>query len=296
MAAELGVPDLLADGPKRSDELAIAVGAHPPALERLLRALTTIDVCRHRDDGSFELTPMGRLLCSDVDGSVRSWTIYWGRDLWPVWGRLIDSVKTGESARKLELGVVDFEHVERDPDMAARFNRAMVELTRLAARSVVEQYDFSAMKVVVDVGGGYGELLAAILSANPALKGVLLDLPHAVEAAPGHLRNAGVLDRCDIVGGSFFEHVPAGGDGYVLKSVIHDWNDERSAEILRNCRQAMSDGAKLLLVERIVRSSCRPRRNIRGLSAATSTCSSLSAPRSARNPSTGPCCARRAST
>jgi hypothetical protein len=160
VATELGLPDILAGGPKGSEELAAAAGAHAPSLRRLMRALSTIDICHERDDGSFELTEMGSLLRSDVDGSMRSWTIYCGAELWPAWGRLLEAVKTGMNDRRPETGETHFEHIERHPEAAALFNRAMGELTRLAARSIVEAYDFSGMTRIVDVGGGYGELLA----------------------------------------------------------------------------------------------------------------------------------------
>lgn len=258
VAAELRIPDLLAGGPKRSEELAAAAGAHAPSLDRLLRALTTIEICREGDDGTFELSPMGELLRSEVDGSLRSWTIFWGNHLWPVWGRLPDAVRTGQSGRTTETGGVDFDRLERNPEEAAVFNAAMVELTRLSARSVVEAYDFSGLTRIVDVGGGYGELLAVILVAHRRAQGVLFDLSHAIEAAAPHLQRAGIADRCELVAGNFFDSVPSGADTYVLKSVIHDWNDERSRVILDNCRRAMGSGARLLLVERIVPERLEP--------------------------------------
>ncbi len=258
VAAELRIPDLLAGGPKRSEELASAAGAHAPALRRLLRALTTIEIFREGDDGAFELSPMGELLRSDVNSSLRSWTIFWGNHLWPVWGRLLDAVRTGQSGRTTETGGVDFDRLERNPEEAAVFNAAMTELTRLSARSVVEAYDFGGLTRIVDVGGGYGELLAVILAAHPGAQGVLFDLSHAIQAAAPHLQRAGVAERCELVTGNFFDSVPSGGDAYVLKSVIHDWDDERSRMILDNCRRAMGGGARLLLVERIVPDRLEP--------------------------------------
>lgn len=253
VAAHLAIPDLLADGAKTGDELARATGAHAPSLGRLMRALVTIDICTECDDGSFELTPMGSLLCTDVANSVRSFTLLWGGDLWSTWGHLLHSVKTGESARPLVSGGTQgFDRLGADRETAAVFNWAMVELTRLVSDSVVRAYDFSGMKRIVDVGGGYGELLAAILKANPGAWGVLFDLPHAIENSRLHLEKAGVANRCEFVAGSFFESVPSGADAYVLKSVIHDWNDERSEVILHTCGRAMAEHSRLLLVERIV--------------------------------------------
>jgi hypothetical protein len=252
VAAELRIPDLLATGPKSVDELARATECHAPSLRRLMRALVTLDLCKEREDGTFELTPMGSLLRSDVENSVHSWAIWGGKYAWPTWGNLLYSVKTGESARKLLTGAEGFEHLERDPEAAAVFNRAMVQLTRLVSREVARSYDFSGMKRIVDVGGGHGELLSKILVAYPQMCGVLFDLPHAIETARQHLEQAGVAERCELVAGSFFESVPGGADAYLLKSVIHDWNDERSTAILKTCREAMAQEAKLLLVERIV--------------------------------------------
>jgi ubiquinone/menaquinone biosynthesis C-methylase UbiE len=252
VAARLGVPDLLANGPRTSEEIAAASGAHAPSLQRLLRALTTIDICRERDVGAFELTPMGSLLRTDAPDSVRSWTIYWGESLWPVWGHLLYSVETGESARTLLQGTRGFEHLEKDPETAAVFHQAMVELTRLISRDVLRAYDFSGLKRIVDVGGGYGELLAAILEKNPGAVGVLFDLPHAIDRGRRRLEAAGLGSRCEFVTGSFFEAVPSGADAYVLKSVLHDWDDERCQTILDRCHRAMDSQGKLLLVERVV--------------------------------------------
>jgi hypothetical protein len=252
VAAYLGIPDLLTDRAKSSEELARATGTHSPSLHRLMRALVTIEICREQPDGLYELTPMGAFLRADVADSLRSWTLYWGGPLWSIWGNLLRSVMTGETARKLATGSAGFDRLEADPEAAAVFNRAMVELTRLDAATVVRACDFSGVKRIVDVGGGYGALLAAILQANPAARGVLFDRPHAIENRGLHMEAVGVADRCEFVAGNFFESIPSGADAYVLKSVIHDWNDERSKVILQNCRRAMHERAKLVLVERIV--------------------------------------------
>jgi len=252
VAAELQIPDLLAKCPRTSDDLAAATGTHAPSLHRLLRALTAIGICHERDDGSFETTSMGSLLAAEAPASLRHWTIWWGRYLWPVWGRLLDSVKTGQSARKLLFGTEGFEHLDGDPSAAAVFNQALAELTRLACESVVRAYDFAGTRLIVDVGGGYGELLVSILMANPAAEGVLFDLPQAIEGARRHIGRAGLAERCRFIAGDFFEGVPGGGEAYVLKSVIHDWDDDRGKQILENCRQAMPAGARLLVIEQVL--------------------------------------------
>jgi hypothetical protein len=251
VAVELRIPDLLANSSQTGEELAASTGTHAPSLHRLLRALTTLEICRENEDGSFKLTPMGQLLRTDSAGSLRSWVLYAAGYQWPIWGHLLDSIKTGESARKAVTGNIEFEHVERDPAMAALFNLAMVEFIRLISNGVVRGYDFSQVKRIVDIGGGYGELLAAILLANPGAQGVLFDLPHAIETGRSHMAAVGLAERCEIVAGNFFESVPEGGDVYLLSRIIHDWNDEQSKMILKNCRRAMTGEGKLLLVEQV---------------------------------------------
>jgi hypothetical protein len=247
-SAELGVADLLASGPKHVAELAQATQTHAPSLRRLLRTLVTLELCAECEDGSFLLLPRGEALRSDAANSVRSWMLWFGKHQWPVWGRLLHSVKTGERARSSGT----FELLDRDPEAAARFNGAMLELTRIVADDVVHAYDFKGFERILDVGGGRGTLLAVILNANADLHGMLLELPHAIEGARSHLSDCGVIDRCDLVTGSFFEAIPPGADAYILKNVIHDWDDERATLVLRNTRRASTPGAKLLVIERIM--------------------------------------------
>lgn len=252
VAAELQIPDLLASGAKTSAELAQASGAHAPSLHRLARALVTFGILSQREDESFELTPMGALLSSGAGYSLRYFAIHCGRRLSKEWGALLDSVKTGESARQLLVGQDAFEALERDPAQAAVFNQAMVDVTRLEADGIVRAYDFAPMKHIVDVGGGYGQLLAAILKAAPHARGTVFDLPHAADKSRAYLQEIGLARRCDFVPGSFFESVPSGGDAYLVKSVMHNWNDERAQAILQCCRRAMAGRGKLLVIERIV--------------------------------------------
>lgn len=182
VAAELNIADLLANGCGDVGELATATSTHPRSLHRLLRALASLTFCVERDDGSFALGPMGRPLQSAAPGSLRSWILWWcGKHQWPVWGNLLHSVMTGESARKFVTGSDGFGRLERDPAAAAVFNEAMVELTRLVADEVARVCDFAGMRRIVDIGGGHGALMAAVLAANPAAGGVLFDRPHAIE-------------------------------------------------------------------------------------------------------------------
>ena len=251
VAAQLRLPELLRDGPQTVDFLAQATQCHPPSLMRLLRALTSIEVLTEAGGGSFELTAVGTLLSFDVPGSLAAWAVFCGTRSWATWSRLEESVRTGESVRKQTRGADGFHHLEDDPEGALLFNRAMVDLTQPVAIAVAEAVDFSCMSLIVDVGGGYGELVATILAAHPYLRGILFDLPHATNTAEQRLVSAGVDGRCNVVTGSFFETIPADASAYLLKSVLHDWNDEAAVKILRNCRRAMAPHAKMFIIERI---------------------------------------------
>jgi len=249
-AAALRIPDFLADGPRRSDELAQAAGAHPGALHRLMRALVALELCVQTEDGAFALTPMGDLLRSDSPDSARSWALLMGgRYVWHGWENLVECVRTGQPAPKLQGEKETFEAMAADPEGAAIFYQAMMEVTRQAVGAIIEAYDFSGVRTVVDVGGGYGMLLAAILAGSPEIRGKVFDLPHCQEGATRLLEERGVAGRAEFVAGSFFESVPAGADAYILKSVIHDWDDERSLTIFKNCRAAMNNDARLLIIE-----------------------------------------------
>ena len=251
VTARLGIADLLAAGPRTAEELATAAGANAAALRRLLSALGSVDICRQLENGSFEMTRLGMQLRADAPCSMRAWALQWGGEAWQVWANLLHSVQTGQSARALITGNTGFEHLERDPQAAAIFNQAMVDLTRLAALAIARAYDFSGLRVM-DVGGGYGELLAQILAAYPGARGVLFDMPHAISRAQAHLSGRGLADRCEFAAGDFFTSVPSGADVYVLKTVIHDWPDDQARDILRSCARAMAAGARLLIVERLM--------------------------------------------
>jgi hypothetical protein len=250
-ASELGIPDLLGDDERSADDLAEASGADPSALYRLLRALASLGVLHEADGRRFSLTPLGRPLRSDVPGSLQAWARLIGRDhIWRSWGNLADAVRVGENSFRMLHGMNVFEWRAERPEESALFDEAMMALTAAANAAILEAYDFGRFATIVDVGGGNGTLLASILAAHPASRGVLLDQEHVVSGASPVLRAAGVLDRCEIVAGSFFESVPAGGDAYVLKSIIHDWEDAESVAILSVCRQAMGPDSAVLLVER----------------------------------------------
>ena len=253
VAAELRLADALANGPLPRDELARRVGANPVALARLLRALISRGIFRELRDGRYTLTPLAGTLRSDAPLSVAGWARYYGSHQYrEFWSLLIDAVRTGQSVVPSLTGTDAFSYLAENPDLASMFNDGMTAISEVTAASVVDAYDFGRFPVIVDVGGGHGRLLAAILAATPSPRGVLYDLPNVVTGAPEVLDHAGVSSRVRVEGGSFFESVPTGGDAYVLQFVIHDWGDEAAQTILRNVAAAAHDQATLLLVEMVI--------------------------------------------
>jgi hypothetical protein len=251
VAATLGVADQLAAGPRTSDDLARESGADPDALYRLLRAVAAVGVLREEDGRRFALTELGEPLRSDVPGSLAGWAEFVGRPVfWQSWGALLHSIRTGENAFQHVHGTDSWSWRAERPEENAAFDRAMVSLTSGANRALLEAYDFGRYSTVVDVGGGSGALIASLLGAHPAMGGVLFDQPHVIGSAHDVLAAAGVAERCSVVGGSFFDGVPEGGDAYLLKSIIHDWEDPEAIAIMQACRRAASDDAVLLLIER----------------------------------------------
>ncbi|WP_437287981.1 methyltransferase [Sorangium sp. So ce406] len=253
-AAELGVADVLAEAPLSSGDVAARLGTHPDATDRLLRALVTLDLLVARGD-RFELTEMGRFLETSSPLSKRAWSrLMGGQGVWQAWGRLTDCVRTGRMAwgsgdGSASSGTEHFDALGRDPAAAAIFHQAMVELTRGVAPGIVAAIDLGGARRVVDVGGGHGALLCAILEAHPAVEGAVFDLEHAREGALALFASRGVAARASFVAGSCFDAAPPPADVYVMKSVIHDWDDARSLQILGKCREAMANGARLLVVE-----------------------------------------------
>ncbi len=255
VAARLGLADLLAEGPRRAEDLAAAAGAHAPSLRRRLRALAALGVAAEEVDGRFGLGPLGGPLRSGVPGSVRDLVLLFGHpDFWATWGALEHSVRTGGTAVEHLLGAeTTFERYAADPGFGAVFDAGMAVLAERGAAAVLAAWPFPEEGLLVDVGGGQGALLAAVLRARPRLRGVVLDLPGVAERAARALREAGLGGRARAAGGDMFSGVPGGADLYVLKSVLHDWEDDRAAAVLRSCRAAMTRaGARLLVVERVM--------------------------------------------
>jgi hypothetical protein len=253
VAARLGVADRLARGPRTARELAADVDAHPEALHRLLRALASLGVFAETADGAFALTPLAEPLRADAAGSLRATAVLYGDEwLWRAYGRLLHSVRTGRPAFDDVHGEPIFAYLDRHPAAEAVFADAMSGFTERESAAVAEAYDFSRAATVVDVGGGQGALVAALLRRHPRLSGVVYDRAPAVAEARRRLAEAGLAARARGVAGDFFAAVPPGGDVYLLKSVIHDWDDAAAVAILRRCRAAMADSARLLVAERVV--------------------------------------------
>jgi hypothetical protein len=251
VAAALGIADLLADGPMTAAQLARAVQAHEPSLYRVLRLLASLGVLTEHDHRSFSLTMLGERLRTDAPASMRSWSMLTDISL-QAWEPIIETVKTGKPGVDLVTGMGPFEFLAAHPDLARIFQAAMSERTAAFAPGVAAGYDFSAVRTVADIGGGAGTLLAAILRAHSHLHGFLLDRPPAVADAAATFAAAGVADRCQIVPGDFFQGVPGGADAYILANVLHDWDDTHAVRILAACRQAMAEGGRVLIVERLI--------------------------------------------
>ncbi len=249
VAAKLGVADLLSDGPRHYREIAGSTGAHAPSLYRLLRLLTSAGVFAENESGCFSLTPVGSHLRSGVPGSRRAQALLLaGPAQQRSWGKLLDIVKTGD----LPSGRPTFQFLAQFSEEAAIFNDAMTSTSLEAAAAVIDAYDYSCFNRIIELGGGHGVLLSAILAANPSAHGVLFDLLQVTQGAHQHIGATGLKERCEVASGDFFQEVPAGGDAYVLKSVIHDWDDTSALAILRNVHRAMAPHAKLLLVEMVL--------------------------------------------
>lgn len=259
VAAKLGIPDLLEDGPKTSEELATKTETHAPSLFRLLRALAAVDILTQSKEGGFGNTPVSETLRTDIPGSLRAFAMTeLGEEHYPAWGELLHSVRTGGIAFDKAFGMPVWEFFAKNPENAKIFNDAMSGMTAQAETALHAASDFAGVNTIVDIGGGHGGLITSILKRNPQMRGILFDSPQVIEGAHPAMQSSGVGDRCQLVGGDFFQSVPEGGDAMILKWIIHDWNDEQSIRILKNCHRALPDKGKLILVEAVVPAGSEP--------------------------------------
>jgi predicted O-methyltransferase YrrM len=253
VAAELGIADLVADGPRTVDSMATATGADAGALYRVLRALAAAGVFSEVAPRTFGATPLAETLRDGAEGSLRNWARLWGiPERQAAIGALMHSVRTGEPSFSQVHGVSWWSHLAARPDQAAVFAAAMGDLSRQLHAAAVHAYDLSGARLLVDVGGGRGHLVAALLRRYPRLNAVVFDQPDVVRHAADVLADAAVADRARVVGGDFFTTVPAGGDVYLMSMILHDWDDAQSVSILRNVRQAMGERDELLVIDAIV--------------------------------------------
>ena len=253
VAASLGLADILADGAKDAKALAEITGTHPESLARVLRCLVSCGLLSRDSEGGYSLTASGELLRRDAPVSGRAGGIFYGSHfIWDAWGSLLENVRTGKTAFELAHGAPVFEYLSTRPDDLRINTEFMTEMAGPRLLAAARSYEFPPSGVVVDVGGGEGAMLMAVLQANPGLKGVLIELPEVIETAREVLKDAGLADRCSLDAGDFFDGVPSGGDIYILSNILHDWDDEHAGRILANCRRAMSSGAKLFIVDAIM--------------------------------------------
>jgi hypothetical protein len=252
-ASKLGVFDALGKGPASSDDIASRVGSDPGATYRLMRALASNSILKRRRDGRFALTRLGEAMRSDAPGTMAPMVEFLAHPKhWEHWGQLLHAVQTGSTSAEKVRGMPFFEYLETDTDLADAFNDAMTGVSGMAIETLMAIYDFTDRRLIVDVGGGHGALLSAVLSQARDAHGVLFDLPSVVANAGPLLDRAGVAARSTVTGGSFFDSVPEGGDAYILKTIIHDWEEASALTILRNVRTAIAPDGKLLLMEMVL--------------------------------------------
>lgn len=259
VVAELGIAELLKDGPREADQLAKSVGASADALYRVMRALASVGIFSEVRDRCFQLTPLADCLRTGVPGSMRSFARAVTADhFWRTWQDLLYSVRTGRPAYDHVHGMGVFDYFSRNPDTGQVFDEAMTNFSATEIPAITAGYDFSGLRKLVDVGGGHGSLLCAILKVNLTLKGVLVDMPTVIEGARNTIAAEALAGRCEVVGEDIFQSVPSGGDAYMMKHIIHDWDDERAIQILKNCRSAMTGEGRVLIIETVIQPGNQP--------------------------------------
>jgi len=252
-AAALKLSDFVGDSPTSANDVAAAAGAHPGSVYRLLRALSTLGIFHETDDRLFEHTPVSELLRSDRPGSLLGWPAFIGRDYhWQSWGDLVNCIRTGEDATRHLYGVDIWQYRAGKPEETAIFNRAMAAISGSVAPSIIAACDFGRFDRIMDIGGADGSLMVAILRANPHPRGVVFDLPHVVEAATTVIKGAELGERCEIIGGSYYDSIPAGADACILKSTLMDLTDDEAVEVLGRVRKALNRGGSVLVLEGLI--------------------------------------------
>lgn len=250
VAATLRIADHLRGGPKTCAELAVLCDCHQQSLGRALRALASLGVFEDAGGGRYRQTGLSECLISDAPGSFQPLARYFAHPAcWRPWGELLHSVKTGQPAFRRVFELDAWEYRAMDPELNAIFNGTMRAFASEAKAAITSVYDFSGVQRLIDVGGGEGTLIAEILAAHPKARGVLLDLPHVVAGAPAVLEGKGVADRCEVAAGDFFQELPSGGDLYLLRAILHNWDDEPALAILSGCRRAIAPLGKLVIVD-----------------------------------------------
>ncbi|QDU07466.1 methyltransferase [Gimesia aquarii] len=251
-AAKLGIADLLKDGPQKIEQLAEASHTNCDALYRLLRALASIGIFAEEGQRLFSLTPLAEFLRSDIPDSKRALAMMTGDEQFHAWTEILYTLETGKTSFDKVWGKPIFEYLSEHPDKGHIFDQAMTGIHGRETSTILEAYDFSEFKVLADIGGGNGSNLIGLLQHYPEMKGILFDLPHVIERSQTNLENAGLGNRCESIGGSFFDSIPLTADAYLMRHIIHDWDDEKSLTILRNCHAVMSENSKLLIIESVI--------------------------------------------
>ena len=250
ISARLGLSDRLAKGPRTADDLARETGANPDALYRLMRTLAGVGMFEETSERTFALTPVGAALC---DGPVRSMALWIAGEFnFHVYANAMHSVMTGESAVPKTTGNEVFAHFAKNPELSKVFNDAMTGFSNVVIPAIVESYDFGGIRTLVDIAGGHGAVLTAILKKHPGTKGILFDVDHVIAGAKPKIEAQGLAGRVSTASGDFFKAVPPGGDAYVMKHIIHDWDDEKAALILTNIRKVLPKDGRVILIEAVI--------------------------------------------
>ncbi len=258
VAAKLGLADLLKDGPRSADDLAAATKTHAPSLYRLLRALASLGIFAEDERRRFGLTPLAECLRRDLPGSQWAMAVMSGEEHYRAFGELLWSVQTGKPAFERMFGAPVFDYLSTHPEQAKVFDEAMVGVHGMETLAMLEAFDLSDIGVLADVGGGNGSLICGVLKQYPAMRGILFDLPGVIERARGNIAAAGLADRCRCVAGNFFESVVPGADVYLMRHIIHDWDDDRCVKILKNIAAVLPAGGRVLIVETVIEPGNEP--------------------------------------